>query len=251
MANLLKYKRFLAVGCSHGDLADKDAIAAVLKFSREYKPHRRYHLGDVFDMAAFRSKAPGTKDEAVQLDPDIRAGIRFLEQYEPTHLCIGNHDERVWDKSDHQNAIIRKAALACRNEFLDVCGKLGVTTEKGTLIDTYDINESWFEIGDAKILHGFGTGGECAIRDHAEHFGKCIIAHLHRAEIGGGRRSDHPICCCVGTLANVGMLGYAKTRRATARWSYGLAYGEYTDKDCKIWLSYAPQGEAKRWHPRA
>lgn len=244
MAALIrKWKRWMAIGCSHGALVDPDAVRAVLKFRDSFKPERRIHLGDICDYAAFRSGAPGTPDEATLLAPDIAAGAKLIRQFEPTDVLIGNHDERVWRLADHTNAVIAHAASCSRQEFLTACEQSGVRK----IVDHYDINRSWIEIGDTKFLHGFGMGGENAIRDMAEHFGKSVVAHFHRAESAGARRSDHAICYCVGTLANVAAMPYAKTRRATARWSHGFTYGEYTDKECRIWLSQAPQGEAKNW----
>lgn len=232
----------MAIGCSHGSLADPDAIQAVLQFKESFRPETRIHLGDVMDFAAFRQGAPGTKDEAERLGPDIEAGCILIEKYEPTHVLIGNHDERVFRLSEHHNAIVALAASHARQEFLEACAKVGAT-----LTDHYDINRSWIELGDIKFLHGFGLGGEMAIRDHAEHFGRCVIAHLHRAEFAGARRSDHSVCYCVGTLANIPMMDYAKTRRATARWSHGFAYGEYSDTHCHVQLSQCEQGQAKNW----
>ena len=232
----------MAIGCSHGSLADPDAIRAVLKFEEAYKPERKFHLGDIYDFAAFRSGAPGTKDEAEQLGPDIEAGCNLIERYSPTDVLLGNHDERVFQLAKHHNAIVRLAASHARNEFLLSCEKV-----KAHLVDHYDINRSWIELGDTKFLHGFGLGGEMAIRDHAEHFGRCVIAHLHRAEFQGARRSDHAVCYCVGTLANIPMMDYAKTKRSTARWSHGFCYGEYSDTHCHVELSQCEQGQAKNW----
>lgn len=242
MAYLRKYRRFLAVGCSHGALIDRDAAAAVLKFKRAWKPDVAIHLGDVGDYAAFRGGAKGAKDEAEALGPDIAAGKQFIRQFRPTHVLIGNHDERIWRLSTHHNAVIALAASAARNEFLTACEKAKVKV----LVDHYDINRSWIELGDTKFLHGW-MYNENAMRDHAEHFGKCVIAHLHVAGIGNARRSDHATCHCVGTLADIPMMDYAKTRRSTARWSHGFCYGEYSEKECHVYLSAAPQNQAGVW----
>lgn len=237
----MAFKRFLAFGCSHGSLVDKHALAAVMKFSRAFKPHRKIHLGDVCDYAAFRGGAGGTKDEAVGLAPDIRAGAELIKQWAPTDVLIGNHDERVWRMADHQNAVIAHAAACSRHEFLTACESV-----KAKVLQSYDINQSWITLGDTKLMHGW-MYSENAMRDHAEHFGKCIIAHLHVAGMGNARRSDHAVCYCVGTLANIPALDYAKGRRATARWSHGFVYGEYNDKECHIYLSHCEQGQAKGW----
>ena len=37
------WKRFMAVGCSHGMYADPKAIDGVLKFKERWKPHMTVH----------------------------------------------------------------------------------------------------------------------------------------------------------------------------------------------------------------
>lgn len=236
------FKRFMAIGCSHGSLVDEDAFSVVLGFSKRFKPHTKVHLGDICDYAAFRSGSPGTKDEAADLAPDIMAGSRLIREYGPTDVLIGNHDERVFRLATHHNAILALAAGAARNEFLLACKKAKVKR----LVDHYDINRSWIELGDTKLLHGH-MYSENATRDHAEHFGKCIIAHLHVAGMGNARRCDHAVAYCVGTLANIPAMEYAKNRRSTARWSHGFVFGEYNDKECHIQLCHAPQNQAGSW----
>lgn len=235
------FKRFMAIGCTHGALMDQDAFAAVMGFKARFKPDTRVHLGDVSDYAAFRSGAKGTHDEAVQLGPDLEAGIGALREYEATDVLLGNHDIRVWKLAEHHNAVIARAAGSVKAEFLKACEDLGAR-----VVDHYHINKSWITLGDTKLLHGF-MFNEMAIRDHAEHFGKCVIAHLHRAGIQTGRRADNPVCYCVGTLANIDAMDYASTRRATAAWSHGFVWGEYNDKECHINLCHAPQGQAGAW----
>lgn len=229
-----KYKRFVAIGCSHGHLADEIACAAALAFVADYKPQTRIHLGDAVDMTAFRGGAKGTADEAASIAPDLRAGLTFLEQFRPTILLNGNHEDRLVKDSFHPNALRAHAAACILNDIRQLADKM-----RCQYVDHYDINRSWVTLGDTKLLHGFFFN-EMAIRDHAEHFGKCIIAHLHTVGMAAGRRTDHPHAWCVGTLANIPAMAYAKTRRATARWSAGLAFGEYNDKECHVNLHYLP-----------
>ena len=47
-----KFKKFLAVTCSHGHLADAKATRAVLEFKKRWKPDLTLHLGDAIDLAA-------------------------------------------------------------------------------------------------------------------------------------------------------------------------------------------------------
>ena len=218
----------MAIGCTHGVYADQTAIDTVLAFADRWKPERRIHLGDVGDYAAFRTGAKGTKDEAAELEPDSAAVVSLIERYAPTDLLIGNHDLRIWRATTAINAITAKAAQALRNEFLTACDKVGAN-----VIDTYDINRSYLRIADTLFLHGF-MYGEQALRDHAEHFGRCVHAHWHKPGIAHGRRADHPTAFCVGTLADIEKLEYANTRRATAAWGQAFTFGEYNDTHCTV-----------------
>jgi hypothetical protein len=49
------WKRWMAVSCTHGHLADPRATKAMLAFRRAYKPANVLHLGDFTDMAALRA----------------------------------------------------------------------------------------------------------------------------------------------------------------------------------------------------
>lgn len=222
------WKRWMAVGCSHGSHIDPRARAAVLAFKRDFDPERRIHLGDYHDAAAFRAGAKGTNDETANITDDLTAMKSFLWDYAPTDLINGNHDDRLWKLADHYNAVIARAAQSAIGEIRDVVESLPCRH-----IDHYHINRSWLQLGNFRFLHGF-MYNEQAIRDHAEHFGNCVIAHLHKVGEATGRRSDHPVAYCVGTLARIDDMDYAKTRRATAAWSQGLAYGEYTEDECTV-----------------
>lgn len=233
------WKRWAALGCSHGHLIDSGASKAALSFVKRWKPHTRIHLGDFTDMAAFRGGASGTADEAADIKMDLRAGLRFLEEYRPTVLLNGNHEDRLFRDMHHPNAIRAHAAQCIVNELRGLTAKM-----KCQYVEHYDINRSWFDLGNTRFVHGF-MYGQNAIAEHAEHFGRCVLAHLHKVGAMTGRRSDHPVAYCVGTLSNVEAMAYAKMRRATAQWSHGLAYGEYNDSECKVWLAQEIDG---RWN---
>lgn len=235
MANLSKgYKRFLALGCSHGTLADPAALRTVLKFKEAWKPHRTFHLGDFTDQTAFRSGAHGTSDETVSIEDDLAHGLNFLRELRPTDVLNGNHEIRLWRMADHYNAIVSDAARRIITDIRGVTDKL-----KARYVEDYDINKSWITLGNYRMIHGW-MYNENSIRDHAESHGNVIMAHLHRTGSATGRRSDHPTAYCVGTLANIPAMSYANTRRSTMAWQHGLVYGEYCDTQCTVWLS---QGE--------
>lgn len=238
------WKRFLALGCSHGHLEDPEAIRAVLKFRRAWKPHRVVHLGDFTDTAAFRSGALGSSDEAVDLKADLGHGLNFLRALEPTDVLIGNHEVRLYDAAQHYNAIKAYAAQAMIDEIRDEMRKLHCS-----YTEHWQSVRSWITLGDTKLLHGF-VYGENATRDHAEHYGKCIHAHNHTPAQVIGRRSDNPLGTAVGTLMSIQKAGYANSRRATARWAPGFAWGEFQDREdgqCNVRLSQCAPGQAGQW----
>ena len=225
----MAYKRFVACGCSHGHLADPKALKAVLSFCEKWKPNTRIHLGDYIDTAAFRSGARGTEDETISLESDLAAGIQFLRNYRPDVLLNGNHDIRLWDNLDHHNAIISECARAIIRQIEFSLPK------KCQFIKTYDIRSSYVTLGDTIFAHGWFYN-EMALRDHAEHFGRCVIAHLHKVGQAPGRRVDSPTGYCVGMLGDPALFTYAQRKRAISQWSQGFSWGEYNEKECIVYL---------------
>ncbi len=234
MANLnTKWTKYIAIGCSHGHLQDPTAIKAVLGFVDRWKPATRIHLGDFLDTAAFRTGARGSKDEAISLKDDLASGLQLLYDFRATHILNGNHEDRLWRDMDHWQVIRAECACALVGEIRGVAQKL-----RAKYVEEYDITnaKAMFRFGDTNFLHGY-MFNENGIRDHAEHFGRSVIAHLHTPGEARARRSDASTATCVGTLADISRLGYAKTRRSTARWGAGFVWGEYNERECVTWLA--------------
>lgn len=225
------WKKFVAVGCSHGHLIDEAASQVVLDFADRWKTDTRIHLGDLVDMAAFRGGAAGTADEAESITPDIHAGVNLLKRFRPDYLLSGNHDARLWDKMNHPNAIVAQAAGSVVRQIKDAVEEIGCHHIEG-----YSVLKDWLVLGDCTFVHGWWFN-EQAIRDHAEHFGKCVLAHLHVVGEAAGRRADRPKGYCVGMLADISKMNYAHRRRATSKWNNGFAWGEYSDKSTQVYLS--------------
>lgn len=216
----------MAVGCNHGYWADPSALKGVLEFRERYKPDTRIHLGDYLDTTSFRSGA-GTKDHIGEIIEDLSTGVEFLAKYEPTMLFNGNHDIRVYESLTDSNAQRRFAAQ-------EIVKRIEKTVGRIDFIRDYHIRTSVRDIGDAKACHGF-MYGENAIRDHAAHFGKCMIAHLHKVGSAPASRFDSPVAYCCGYLGKEEEFDYAARRRAVAQWSQGLLWGEYCDTETMIW----------------
>ena len=226
------WKKLFAVGCSHGHLADKEAIETVLGFQERWKPDTTIHLGDFVDLSALMGMGKAADEIADNLTIDFQKGMEFLNRLRPQTVFLGNHEDRVWKLMDHRNELMSYAAFRIADDLEAGLRKFGAE------MVPYDIDTGWRKFGDTQFGHGYMCN-ESAIRDHAEFIGKCVIAHLHRPGIARARRHGGATGMCVGTLANIPMMSYAKTRKARAMWNHGFVYGEYCEgknPEAVLWL---------------
>jgi hypothetical protein len=228
MTPVKKWKKWMAVSCSHGDCVDPEAREHVLKFRDRFKPDTILHLGDFIDMAAARSGAmsdPNAKDRAASVAEDLAAGVDFLQELRPNHILYGNHEARLFGLAGGPNALASHAATLVIQEI--------ERTAKALKARLYPYNiRSYVEIGGTKFLHGYMFNVQ-AIMHHAETYGRCVIGHLHRVGQERARTLDGVSGYCVGMLARFDM-EYAMTRRATLAWSQGFAFGHYSDHQMTI-----------------
>ena len=96
MANIThKWKKLLAVSCSHAKYVDKNAWQAVLEFKRRFRPDTILHLGDFIDLSALMGNGAGSGSDGDEVTPDIDTGLVHLRELlagckDPWVLC-GNH----------------------------------------------------------------------------------------------------------------------------------------------------------------
>ena len=235
-----KWKRIMAVGCSHGAYADPVALKAVLKFREKsnFDPHTVVHLGDFTDLSCFMSSAKGSSSESEEIQPDVDGGLTFLEALRPTLVLCGNHEDRLWRLQHSSQAIVAHAARDVIEQINSTCKELGAELLPYTGI------EQGRTIGGHFYTHGTVYGENCT-RDMAEMYGNVVHAHTHRCAVAKGRRSDKPTGYCVGTLTRRGAFEYSKTRRSTMAWSQGLIFGEYCDNQSQLYLHEQPSGLAE------
>ena len=234
----------MALGCTHGHLADQSLLNQILDFETRWKPHTRIHLGDAIDLACLRSGAIGTADDSADPEGDLNDGLAFISRYRPQVYLLGNHEARLTSLMESPRAIV--SALACRiyQQILDRAKEVKCE------VVPYNFQEGWRQFGDALFGHGYMIN-EAAVRDHAEAVcsgsaNKAVIAHLHRVTQAEGRNRAHPTGYCVGFLGRTEEMGYAATRRATTSWSRGFAYGEYCDNETIIWLAKETKNQTFR-----
>jgi hypothetical protein len=235
MANIVRsWKRFLAVGCSHGHHADQQLLKRVLAFKKRWEPHTTIHLGDAIDLACLRAGACG-KDEAADPEGDLQDGLAFLHQLEPKLYFLGNHEARLNTLMESPKAIVAALAGRVMAQITDQAKRM-----RCEVID-YNFQHGWRQLGDCLFGHGYMIN-EAAVRDHAEAVcggtaNKVVIAHLHRVMQAEGRNRSHPTGYCVGWLGMTEAMGYSAQRRATTSWSRGFGFGEYCDSETVVWLA--------------
>lgn len=231
----------MAVGCSHGNRANQKAINAVLRFKERFKPHETIHLGDAFDLASLRSGSLSNSNDSDSADDyldDIERGVEFLNQLKPTVFLLGNHDERAKKFLHHHNAVIRGYAEALWDRMLRP-----IKAHCHTFIDRYSA-EVFYALGGYRWMHGV-IYSENFLRDSAETYGNCVVAHAHKAGQATGRCLGSPQAFSPGTLADVPSMEYALRRRSTLSWSHGIVFGTYTDESCNLYVHRWPQSETK------
>jgi Calcineurin-like phosphoesterase len=234
-----QWRKVLAVGCSHGLHADPVALRAVLDFRERLQPDEVLHLGDFCDTAAFLGASRGTPAGGESVQPDLDSGLEFLTALRPTCVLCGNHEDRLWQLMHSRNSIVQYCASQCIATIKDKCEGLGAK------LIPYDGLRQGVKLGGYTYLHGC-MYGENAVRDHAESLGNCVHAHTHRPGVAKGRRSDNPTGYCVGTLASIPAMEYAKNNRSTLSWSGGMVWGEFCEDQSQLWLHEQPAG-ATEW----
>ncbi len=230
-------KRFLAFGDTHGDMVDKNALEALLRFKKHYKPHLTVHLGDLFDFRALRQGIRQTESEAHEdLRGDTLKGFEVLERTRPNVLLLGNHDHRIYRVArEHSNGLVREAAENGIARVESHCKKLRCQ------VIPYHYHQGIYSAGALHFLHGY-TANLRAVAEHAQHYGSgpdssVVMGHLHRVEQSTGRRHGRAQGFSAGCLAKFECMTYAAHRLATSMWQLGWAFGVYDEKHHQVWLA--------------
>lgn len=235
-----RWKKILAVGCSHGEFIDWNAANAVLKFREKFKPDTIVHLGDAFDFACLRSGARANPEDSDNVNaPDLGPGFEFLERLDPTHYVWGNHEARVSDFAEHWNARYSTLGSYIREDIRRFSRKHGILVK-----ENWD-NRTWFQFGNYKWGHGtlFGVN---YLKDSARAFGNCVVVHAHHPGIATAERDDGVRALSPGCLRTIETASYAKSRKATLGWGHGFIWGEYNETQAMLWLHSQPPGQ-KEW----
>lgn len=224
-----RWKRFVAVSCSHGHYVDKVAAKSVVDFIGRFDAHLVTHLGDFTDLSPMMGGGAGHGDP---LGPDIDEGLAFLEELKHKDLVLlgGNHEARLHRLAQSSNEVIAECSRLLLEKIHRKADKL-----KAKYIP-YDGVWSGHRIGNALQTHGT-IYNENACRDMAEMYCKggisvVMFGHTHCPGMSMGRRDDNPVGINAGTLTRRACMDYANSRRKTLSWGQAVIYGEYCDDLC-------------------
>jgi predicted phosphodiesterase len=250
MANIThKWKKVLAVSCSHAKFCDKEAWNQVMTFKSRFSPDTILHLGDFIDLSALMGNGIGSGSDGDEVTPDIDTGLMHLRELmagckNPYVLC-GNHEDRAWKLTHSKNSVTSYCAHKIVSAIEDTTKKL-----KARLIP-YSGIEQIVDIADIGFTHGT-CYGESAARDMAEQYcngtrRKIVMGHTHRVAIQNARTYHGGTCYNIGTLTSRGALEYAKNRRSTFSWCQAWCWGEYCESLNQSSLQITQRGRGEAW----
>jgi hypothetical protein len=237
-----KWKRWLAVSCSHGHLANPAALKAALEMKKRWKPDVTMHLGDFVDLSGLMGSArkdPDSPERSTSIREDFDAGLNFLRELGANWIFQGNHEHRLTALQYSPSAIVAHCCTSALSEIHNTCKDL-----RATYI-SYDIEQGWRDLGGTAFGHGY-MFNESSVRDHVEMLRKPVVfGHLHRVDRSAGRSIGAPVGWTIGCLADIGSMHYARRQRSVTRWQHGVAWGEYVDggQGCTVQVLSPVEGQ--------
>jgi len=227
MKLIRKWKRWLAVSCSHGHLANAAACRATLEMKRRWQPDMTLHLGDFVDLSGLMGSArkdPDSPERSSSIREDFDAGVNFVRELAPRYIFEGNHEHRLTALQYSPSAIVAHCCTSAKSEIYNMCKDL-----KAQYVP-YDIEKGWRILGGTAFGHGYMFSESSAVRDHVEMVQKPIVmGHLHRIDRTAGRSFGAPVGWSIGCLADIPSMHYARRQRSVTRWQHGIAWGEYVE----------------------
>jgi hypothetical protein len=234
----MAYVHWIAVADNHGQLVCPKAQAKMLVFCDSWKPKHRIHLGDLWDFSPLRRGA-SQEEKADGIAEDYQAGIEFLDAYKPTHLTLGNHDDRIWLNSTHcSDGILRER---CR-ELADASEK-EFKKRKIQFVPYHVSSYLRMPEGGPKLIHGFRATMYPA-KAHFENWGACIHGHVHKPDTYHARHVDGGQSMSAGCMADMSKMHYADRTPAKLAWRQGFIYGLIDSKtgDWHAWHAINQNG---------
>ena len=170
--------RFVAFGDNHGDMADDNAVEALVEFIKDYKPTVRVHLGDCFDFRSLRRGVGNDAEGAESLAADIAGGEDFLERTKPTVYLMGNHEHRATAlQHTSGSALVRDYCADLEARIKTTAKSCGAKT-----ILPYHAEKGVYRLGPVAFIHGYAHGINATAeqgKHYADRGGALIHGHTH------------------------------------------------------------------------
>ena len=228
-------KRFIFASDLHGDQQDPAAVKALHTATESFKPHIRIFGGDLIDARPLRNGC-GPEERAESMCDDWRAGLRFISEWRPTHLLMGNHDQRLWDLASNDTKGIEQ----------DYAWK-GIR-ELEARLDKHKTKwlpyhkRSVMAFGHLKTLHGY-YHGMSSCRQHALTYGACLFGHTHTIDEYSVPGLERRVARGAGCLCKLDM-PYNSRTPSTMRHAHGFVLGVIA-KSGNYWTMQAEEIDGK------
>lgn len=224
-------QRFIFASDLHGDQQDKAAVKALITATESFKPHLRIFGGDLIDARPLR-KGAGPEERSESMLVDWRKGLEFISTWKPTHLLMGNHDQRLWDLAEADKGIETDYAWKGIQEL-----EARLEKEKCEWLPYH--KRSVFKFGHMKCLHGY-YHGMYAARQHAATYGGCLFGHTHTIDEFSLPGLERRVARGAGCLCNLDMK-YNSRMPSSLRHAHGFVLGVINEKSGNYWTMQAEE----------
>lgn len=218
---LPKWKHWVMGSDLHGDMQDPQAVRVFHKFNREVQPEIRWFLGDLWDFRPLRRGAD-EEEKRQEMGGDFNAGMRFIREFKPTEMALGNHDMRLWYLSRKRKGIMSEYADSLIARFDNYMNGIGAR------VAPYASHNGQLKIGHLKGVHGFAAGIN-ASRRHAQAFGAVHTGHGHGIQVSPVEGMDNRIGRMIGCLCDLYM-EYSHNTLGQLLHRHGFAHGVVNTK---------------------
>lgn len=224
-------QRFIFASDLHGDQQDKAAVKALHTATESFKPHLRIFGGDLIDARPLR-KGAGPEERSESMLVDWRKGLEFISTWKPTHLLMGNHDQRLWDLAEADKGIETDYAWKGIQEL-----EARLEKEKCEWLPYH--KRSVFKFGHMKCLHGY-YHGMYAARQHAATYGGCLFGHTHTIDEFSVPGLERRVARGAGCLCSLDMK-YNSRMPSSLRHAHGFVLGVVNEKTGNYWTMQAEE----------
>jgi len=234
----MKKTKFVVFGDLHGDAHHPGSIQVLRRFIDDFKPKLRICIGDLWDFRQLRRGA-SQEEKSSSMRQDWEDGKELFHALKPTHMTLGNHDQRLWDEAEGGSGLIQEYCQQGASDAERMFKRFK------TEWVPYSVFEG-IEIGNAYFIHGFRANLHAA-KATAEDFSKqgrhIFFGHTHsvsRYKSVSGTTAHNIGCMCELSME------YNQRRPNSLRWQHGFAAGEIMDDGSVVSWSFSP--EEKKWN---